>query len=187
MYWAMTDDTRPTRAELDAMLSLGGDKPDRKHAAFRLMGERLDPGAITQATGLTPDLSYSKGEPRPPARVGKQPPPWPSGHWSLDSEAALPRIGNHLEDHLVWVLDQLEPHVETIRRLSEEQGLHSDFWCGYFMGQANSGFGLDAKTLARIAALGADLSFDLYGENINMELETWLKIAGSADDEGSDV
>jgi hypothetical protein len=173
----MADDRRPTRAELDAMLSLGGDKPDRKHAAFRLMGERLDPGAITRATGLTPHLSHSKGEPRPPTRTGKQPPPWPGGIWIVDSESAMALGGNHLEDHLVWVLDQLEPHVETIQRLSEQQDLMSDFWCGYFMGQANGGFGLNAKTVARIGALGADLCFDIYGEHAESELEVWTRNA----------
>jgi hypothetical protein len=171
------DDKRPTRAELDAMLSLGGDESDRKHAGFRLMGERLDPDAITHATGLTPHLSHRKGEPRPPSRVGKQPPPWRSGIWALDSENVLPRTGNHLEDHLIWLLDRLEPQARTIHRLSAEQGLNSDFWCGYFMGQANSSFGLNARTVARIAALGADLSFDIYGENVEMELETWVKDA----------
>jgi hypothetical protein len=171
----MNDNKRPTRAELDAMLSLGGDEPDRKHAGFRLMGERLDPDAITQATGLTPHLSHRKGEPRPPSRVGKQLPPWRSGIWVLDSEEVLPQTGNHLDDHLIWLLDQLEPHVRTIHRLSAERGLNSDFWCFYSMGQANSSFDLTARTVARIAAPGADLTFDIYGENIEAELEAWLK------------
>ena len=89
----------------------------------------------------------------------------------------LPERGNHLEDHLIWLLDQLEPHARAIHGLSAEQGLDSDFWCGYFMGQANSSFGLNARTVARIAALGADLTFDLYAENVEMELETWVKDA----------
>jgi hypothetical protein len=41
----MTDHKRPKRAELDAMLGFGGDKPDKKHAGSRLMGDRLDPDA----------------------------------------------------------------------------------------------------------------------------------------------
>jgi hypothetical protein len=175
------DDKRPTRAELDAMLGFGGDKPDRKHAGFRLAGDRLDPDAITQATGLTPQVSHRKGEPRPPSRVGKQLPPWRSGIWILDSEDGLPQTGNHLEDHLTWLLDQLEPKARTIHRLSVAQGLNSDFWCGYFMGQANSGFGLSAKTIARIVALGADLTFDIYGENVGMELEAWVNDARPED------
>lgn len=171
----MDEDRRPTRAELDTMLGFGGDKPDRKHVSFRLMGDRLDPDAITRATGLTLYESHRKGEPRPSTRVGTQPPPWPSGLWTLDSESHMARRGNHLEDHLSLVLDQLEPHTETILRLSEEQGLGSDFWCGYFMGRAKSGFDVSAKSIARIAALGADLSFDIYGENVEMELDTWIK------------
>jgi hypothetical protein len=163
-------------SRLDDFLSLGGDNPDRKHAAFRLMGDRLDPDAITQATGLTPDVIHRKGEPHV-GSSGRHYGPWRSGLWSLDSEKGLDSSGNHLDDHLAWLLDQLEPHAHSLRRLATEQLLSADFWCGYFMGHANSGFGLSAKTIARIAALGADLSFDIYGENVEMELETWLKDA----------
>jgi hypothetical protein len=170
----MDDDRRPTRAELDAMLSFGGEKPDQRRASFRLMGDRLDPDAITRATGLTPDVSHRKGDAHTSSR-GRHFPPWPNGLWSLPSEQGLPSTGNLLEDHLTWLLDQLEPHSETLMRLSAEQGLTADFWCGYFMGQSNSSFGLTARTLARIAALGADLALDIYGENVEAELETWVK------------
>lgn len=104
--------------------------------------------------------------------MGKRLPPWRSGIWTLDSEDGLPGTGNHLEDHLTWLLDQLEPKARTIHPLSVVQGLNLDFWCGYVMGQANSGFGL---SIARIVALGADLNFDIYGENVQTELEHWVK------------
>jgi hypothetical protein len=147
----VNDNKRPTRGELEAMLSFGGDKPDRKRASFRLIGVRLDPDAITRATGLTPSIAHRKGEARPPSSVGRTPPPWPTGVWTLCSEQGLPKIGNHLDDHLTWLLDQLEVHAETLRRLRAECCLRADFYCGYFMGQANSGFQVSASTVGRIA------------------------------------
>jgi hypothetical protein len=162
---------------LDEMLHFGGDGPDRKKVSFRLTGPALDPDAITRAIGLTPSRSHRKGEARPHPSAGRTPPPWREGLWSLCSEQGLSETGNHLEDHVVWLLDQLEPHAETLRRLSAEQGLRADVYCSYFMGQANSGFELTARTVARIAALDADFGVDIYGENIELELETWLKNA----------
>lgn len=55
--------------------------------------------------------------------------------------------------HLAWLLDQLEPHAEALRRFRTEHQLTADFYCGYFMGQSNGGFDLSGATVARIAGL----------------------------------
>ena len=157
------------------MLGFGGDQPDDKRASFRLMGDRLDPDSITRATGLTPAVAHRKGDLRAPSPSGASYAPWRSGIWCLRSDHGLAETGNHSEDHLTWLLDQLEPHAETLTRLRAEQGLRADIYCGYFMGQANSGFGLTARTVGRIAALGADFGVDIYGENVETELESWVK------------
>lgn len=152
-----------SKAKLPAgtYIVLGGDEPDEKGASFRLMGDALDPDAITQATGLTPSTWHRKGEPRPASRT--QLPPWRSGLWSLTSDTVLPRKGPHLEEHLGVLLDQLEPVREVLDRLRVEQDLEADFFCGYHMHQSNSGFALSPDTLARIAALGATFGVDIYG------------------------
>jgi hypothetical protein len=162
----------------DRMLSFGGGENDHKRASFRLIGPLLDPDAVTRATGLTPEVSHRKGDPHVGAH-GRQYQPWPTGVWSLSSEQGLPGSDKHLDDHLAWLLDQLEPHAGDLRRSRTEQQLTADFYCSYFMGQANSGFELSAAILARIVALGLDASVgvDIYGENADRELEYWLKDA----------
>jgi Domain of unknown function (DUF4279) len=152
-------------------LAFGGDRPDEKSAAFRLVGSRLDPKLITQAIGLAPHMSHRRGDQR---ELRSGPTRWPKGVWMLRSEEGLPVRGNHLEDHLQWLLDRLHPHAETIRRLCGDQGLTADFWCGYFMGQANSSFGLDEQTLACVAELGASLALDIYSEQAERELAAWV-------------
>jgi hypothetical protein len=142
---------------------LGGDAPDRKRASFRLGGDALDPDAITRATGLTPHTAHRKGEARPRRERLGDLPPWRSGVWSVHSEDALPQTDNHLEDHLIWLLDRLDPVRETLRQLRVEQSLTADFFCGYFMHQSNSGVGFSVQTLARIVALDATLGVDIYG------------------------
>jgi hypothetical protein len=149
------------------MLSFGGDGPDRKRATFRVMGPALDPDKITRATGLAPDEAHRRGDPR---RRGD---PFREGLWSVRSSPPMPQLGNHLEDHLCWLLDRVEPHAEQLRRICEQDRLRVDFYCGYTMCQTNSGLELTAAMLARIAALGASLGLDIYGANIETELEHW--------------
>ena len=175
MYWTMPE--QPRKPSLDKFLAFGGDKPDAKRVAFRVMGAGLDPDTITRATGLSPHLTHRKGQARPPSRTsGRTHPPWPSGIWLLDSSVGLSERGNRLDDHVTWLLDLLEPSAGRIRQLVAEQSLTTDFCCGYFMGQSNGSLGLRARTLGRMAALGADLVFDVYGESDERELEYWLNV-----------
>jgi hypothetical protein len=168
MHWEMTDqpDGIPP---LDEMLSFGGDSHDHKRASFRVMGADLYPDKITAATGLVPDLAYRRGDLRPNGR------PQRAGMWSLTSTPGVDEGGNHLEDHLRSLLDRLEPRATTIRGICEQDRLTADFYCGYFMGQANSGFVLSPSTLAGVAALGAELGLDIYAEMVELELEHWVK------------
>jgi hypothetical protein len=157
---------------------LGGDAPDRKRASFRLSGDALDPDAITRAIGLTPHATHRKGEARPCREGLDDLPPWRSGLWSLHSEDALPQTDNHLEDHLIWLLDRLDPVRDTLRQLRFEQSLTADFFCGYFMHQSNSGFQFSTQTLARIAALDATLGVDIYGPDPDDQDRTEIVEAG---------
>jgi uncharacterized protein DUF4279 len=154
----------PSAEDLDRMPSFGGDHPDGKYVTFRLMGADLDPDKVTRATGLTPDREHRRGDPKPSGS------PYREGQWSICSSPPLPKTGNGLVDHLRWLIERLGPHAPALRRICEEDELHADFFCGYFMGQANSGFAIDPATLESIAALGADLGIDVYSEQVETEL-----------------
>lgn len=133
--WVGVQNRRLTPEEMAGFLSFGGDQPDRKHAAFRLVGDDLDPDAVTRATGVAPTTSHRLGE---PTRLERGPAVWRTGVWILDSKGAIPDQGNHMEQHLVWLLAQLAPRAVEIRDVAAAQGLRADVSCGYFMGQANS-------------------------------------------------
>jgi len=165
------DGARTGKPDLDRMLSFGGDGPDRMHASFRVMGACLNPEKVTRITGLTPDDAHRRGDPK---RHGN---PWREGLWTVCSSPPLPKGGNHLEDHLRWLLDRLEPNASALRHMYAEDGLRADFWCFYSMGRANSSFGITPSTLAGIAAIEAELCLDIYSENAETELEHWLQDA----------
>jgi hypothetical protein len=159
----MTPDEQKAEFPRGTYHILGGEDPDRRQAAFRLIGERLDPDAVTRAIGLVPSSAHRKDEARPVRLRSPELAPWPVGLWSLESADDGETNRLSMEGHLTYLLDQLEPKAETIRRLCGEQDLRADFYCGYFMHQSNSGFEFSAATLARISALNASLGFDVYG------------------------
>jgi Domain of unknown function (DUF4279) len=93
-------------------------------ASFQLRGPRLEPDVVTHALGIEPTDAAKRGEPRPrdPTRTHR------TGAWSLKSEPVLSRVEDHLDDHLRWLLDQLEPRAHQLRDVMAEQELHAE-WC----------------------------------------------------------
>jgi hypothetical protein len=159
----MTADTPQAKLPPGKYWELGGEEPDRKTASFRLHGDRLDPSAVTHATGLTPTDAHRKGDSRRHKPGRRKLPPWRSGLWSLESTGFADPSEDCLEGHIRQLLDQLEDKVDVIHQLCVEQGLIADFFCGYFMCQSNSSLELGAVTLRRMAALNASFGLDLYG------------------------
>jgi hypothetical protein len=142
----------------------GGDEPDEKHASFCFRGERLDPEAITRATGLTPDQVVRKGD--PVVSRGEVVSRRRVGVWLIDSARELSMKDNHLEDHVRWLLELLEPVADVLGQLADEQGLTTYIDCGYYTNRWNSGFVLSAETLGRVARLDLSLGVDLYANEL---------------------
>lgn len=128
------------------------------HATFRLTGDRLDPEVVTRMLGTPPSDAGKRGEPRPrdPTRVHR------TGAWSLESSAVLSEMDDHLDDHLRWLLDQIEPHARQLEDVVAEQDLVAEFWCVVLMESANVDFELQPETIGRVAALDATLRLDVY-------------------------
>jgi hypothetical protein len=85
-----------------------------------------------------------------------------TGAWALESDDACSRTDDHLENHLRWLLDHLEPRADKLADVVAKQGLEVEFWCVVHMEGANCDFELQPETIARIAALGATLRLDIY-------------------------
>ena len=135
-------------------------------ATFQLRGSRLDPDVVTRAIGIEPSRANKRGEPRAnnPERTHR------TGIWSLKSDEVLSRADDHLDDHLRWLLDQLEPRARELRDVIAEQELDAQFWCAVFMEALNCDFALPPETIGRMAALGATLRLDIYApENLEPE------------------
>lgn len=141
-------------------ISVGGKAGSRVTVSYRLSGDDLDPDSITALIGVEPNTAYRKGELRafPDGSFGA---PHRFGMWSVGTEGVVAQIED-LEQHLVWLLDQLEGAGEQLRALVDT-GYRADFFCGYFMDEWNSGWEVPAGILDRIGRLGARLALDIYG------------------------
>jgi hypothetical protein len=122
---------------------------------------------VTAALGITPSFGHAKGDPFPkrPGRLHE------TGVWGLQSplEETV-----DLEEHLLWLLDALEPRLDELRRLEAATACRLDFYCSYFCADASCGFDVPPSTLSRIAALGAT-----FGVSFWASADAW----GNADSE----
>jgi hypothetical protein len=79
---------------------------------------------------------------RPPARqTGNR-----TGFWHLESDDVLSRSGDHLDDHLRWLLDQLEPRAHQPKAVVAEQELEAEFWCVVWMESPNCDFAVAPRS-----------------------------------------
>lgn len=128
------------------------------HVGFRLASDALLPGEVTRRLNVEPTRSHRKGEQHGRNRKTGEPIIYRSGIWILDS--ALPESAG-LVAHVESLLDVLYPIRHAVQCLVE-QGYQADFTCGLFLNHENEGVSIPARTLARIAELGAELSLDIY-------------------------
>jgi hypothetical protein len=137
---------------------------DGKDASFDLSGQALDVQALTDLTGLEPEWSWRRGDIRMDRQTGRTYHVRREGRWVVTSDGSVERVGPSLEDHLVWLLERLEPHATALTELIIDLDLRADFRCAYFQRQENSMWELSADTLRRIAALRASITYDAYIE-----------------------
>ncbi len=113
-----------------------------------------DPSVVTEFLGLTPTFAAAAGEPLPhrPSMRRKH------GRWEFGSPLA---VTESVAAHLDALLPMLEQRAELIRALlSKYPAL---LQCVIYVREGcNLGFDLPVELLARVAALGLALDFDIY-------------------------
>lgn len=128
----------------------------RTRVALSIVSDQLTAGDITQAIGLEPTESWSKGDPRP--RKMQPMRPYTFTRWTLCPDGDLP---GEFEDKLTRLLDLTDEASSRIRALGSVCDIN--ILVGY-QGYAHQMWGLpiEAREMARIASMGAGLDVDLY-------------------------
>jgi hypothetical protein len=115
-------------------------------------GDDLDPDEITRLLGVAPTHAHRKGEPArprcPPASIGGW---FLSEEWASENPEELTRrlLDRLPADPVCWA------ELGSRFRVEVSYGISLEAW--------NRGFTLSAATVARLAALGAEVGFDIYG------------------------
>ena len=131
------------------------DNSDEVRVSFRLGSGSLDPAEVTLLLGIEPSHSHRAGERRAVKRrrrVGK-PITYKLGVWLFDSQMPTNAL---VKEHLVWLLDRIEPSAMEIARLIDA-GVGADFFVMLRLQSGQFGFELSPDVLHRVANLGAEL------------------------------
>ena len=138
---------------------------DQAYASFRVWGDELDPLEITSALKIPPDTQFRRGEPtvRRNRRTGKvsEYPPHKFGMWGFSSKPWVqsPR----LDVHLLWFLEQLEPHAAALNELRRRWKM--DFFC-FASGNTARPPTVARSVRSRAEALGVPIEIDYYPHDV---------------------
>jgi hypothetical protein len=67
-----------------------------------------------------------------------------------------------LEEHIAWILDQVEPVHNQLRELMQHPGVSADLVCFWESESVNAGIVFSPAIMGRIAALNLTLGIDIY-------------------------
>jgi len=131
--------------------------------SLRLSGEELDLRATTAALGLEPDVTGRAGE-----HIGGNP-RYAEYETNLWVYSYTEDDGVRFSDQLEEFVTRIEGRAAAVRALTARPGVVAELFLGFSSGSGQGGFTLPASLLARIAALGIDLSLDLYPPTIHRD------------------
>lgn len=152
----------------DVMTGVVNTEYDSTYASVRIYGAGLDPLTVTQILRLPPDHTHRTGEPRIRRMKSgevREFSPYRQGMWGMSSKDWV--ASTRLDDHLVWLLDQLEPRAVGVAELLA-QGITVNFFC-YSSGNTATPPSISETVRNRAVALGIEIDIDHYNLGANGE------------------
>ena len=123
------------------------------HVFFAVFEFGQDISAVTQLAGFEPTKAWVVGQPmRTHPDVTHR-----HSRWTFQSQLPL---SAPVEEHLDALLSALESHSTGIHAVTAR--FPTEICCAVYFRRFTQGFHLPQQLLARVAALGLDLDFDLY-------------------------
>ena len=123
------------------------------HVFFAVFEFGQDASVVTQLAGFEPTEAWVVGQPM------RKRPDITHRHSRWTFKSPLP-LSAPVEDHLVALVSALEAHVSGIRAVTAR--FPAEIGCAVYFRTFTPGYHLPQPLLARVAALGLDIDFDLY-------------------------
>jgi Domain of unknown function (DUF4279) len=131
----------------------GGHPADRRYVWYSLGGADLDPGAVSRSTGIKPDRSWLRGDPKPRTGI-----PYTGGAWLLESGLGP---SDEFHDHLDALLNRLRPAWSAFVGLGHEY--EATVEAAIYLLEAQGPLVQLLPDVAKaLGELNATLGFDLY-------------------------
>jgi hypothetical protein len=127
--------------------------------SLRVSHPSIDPEEISEGFGLAPRHSSRAGEERKTPKGQSLSGTYNTSYWM--TELTGDESGNgDLLGALRDIANRLEPYEFFVKKIRAGGG-RVEIFIGWFL-ETNDGFVFDHALVARFAALGVDLSFDVY-------------------------
>lgn len=134
------------------------------YVKFIFKGESVDPDLITETLGILPDRRFRKGDP-----YGKKGRTRPIGLWSISSSDRVE--SNNLEQHIVWILEKLEPVQEKLAGFILQDGVDAFFKVVFNLFVHEWDDQIGSQLLKRITELNVHFQISIYYlEDLNERL-----------------
>jgi len=125
-------------------------------ATLRLFGDGLVPEEVTRLLKVTPTDAALKGETK--VISGGKTRTAPTGRWALETAQLI--HSTNLEDHLCWLLEQVDASGISLPSLPGVS--RSDVFCYWESATGHSGPEFSPEILGRLAKHGLTLGLDFY-------------------------
>jgi hypothetical protein len=119
-----------------------------------LSGTALQPEDVTARLGIAPSHSHQIGDPH-----GSRGLLYPNSIWILSSRNHA--TSTDLEEHIAWILDQIEPRQEAFMAIRGALPT-ADVFCMAVSRYSHSGLEFSPRLMGRLATLGLALGLDIY-------------------------
>jgi hypothetical protein len=134
------------------------DNCDRTAAVLRMYSEEIDPQRITDALGIQPTRSITKGAHIPIRDTDRY---WIGrvNAWLLSSEPYV--TSTNLNRHLDWLIKTINGNADAFTKLQSWPGLEIFVGCVWWSKYGGGGPTLGPKQMMGLATLNLECSFDL--------------------------
>ena len=126
------------------------------NVTLRLLGEDLQPDAVSAAMGVGADRSHKKGDLVRARKPGVR----KSGYWSITSSEHMAGT-DEINKHIAWLVGIVTPRRPLL--LSYQKGGWTvDVWVGVHGDVGHGGPVIRPDALVALGGLGLDVCLDLY-------------------------
>jgi len=126
------------------------------NVTLRIVGEDIDPEAISHEMQLAPDRTHRKGEPISTRSTGVR----KLGYWGITSSKHIAPSAD-ANEHILWLVNVVTAKLPILEAY-KKRGCIVDIWLGVHTSAGHGGPVLRPEVLAALATLGLEVNLDLY-------------------------